>query len=66
MRLSADTLQLGRTTIRGAALALLSSDGRVEASLGDGQVRRVVEDERSALLRISCGSLGYGGRGRIH
>ena len=35
-------------------------------SLGDGQVRRVVENERSALLRVRCGSLGYGGRGRIH
>ena len=56
------------TAIEAALLDLLGQhlEVPVAALLGDGQVRRVVEDERSALLRVRCGSLGYGGRGRIH
>jgi AsmA protein len=37
LRVSVASLQFGRTTVRSAALAFLSRDGRVEASLGDGR-----------------------------
>lgn len=36
-RVSAGTLLFGRTTVRSAALSFLSRQGRIEASLGDGQ-----------------------------
>jgi AsmA protein len=38
LRLSTGALQFGRTTVRSAALSFMSRDGRMEASLGDGQV----------------------------
>lgn len=38
LRLSADTLLIGANTIRSAAISLLSRDGRVEASVADGQI----------------------------
>jgi AsmA protein len=38
LRLSAGTLLIGANTIRTAAISLLSRDGRVEASIADGQI----------------------------